>query len=623
MASEPPVKNEDLARALKELPGLKQSSAPPKEFWPRFLTCLASLSLASRAVLLLRDSSQQPPRWRKIGEWSANAGASRFVAAFTEQLEPIAERCAQDGHFLAPLDPSASRGSGHYFVAVRLRLPGPNEECVAAFLLSEVHESGARESLLRLTLAADAPEVYLLNQAARQAKADVEKFAAALDLMVLVNTEKRFLAAALAFCNGVATHFRCDRASLGWLEAGYIRLQTISRTEKFDRQMAAAKALEVAMEESLDQDDEVIWPAPESSTVVFRDHAKFSGEQSVSCLCSFPLRIDGKAVAVLTCERQESAFTSNEIQQLRLCCDQVARRLADLKDHDRWFGARLASEAREQFAKLVGPEHTWAKILATTIALALAILFFFRVTYRVEGTFVLRSDEVSYLTAPFDGYIDKVFVRAGDAIPKDGKLVSLNTSELELEESAALADLNRYQREAEKARAAKALAEMRISQALAEQAKARLDMVRYRLEQAVIKSPFVGVIVEGDLRERLGAPVKQGDALFKVAKTETLYVEAEVNERDVHELIGKTAGEIAFVSQPKLKYPVRIITVEPAAVPKAEGNIFMVRCAVDGGPQPWWRPGMSGLCKLSVQKRTLFWILTHRTADFLRMKLWW
>ena len=32
---------------------------------------------------------------------------------------------------------------------------------------------------------------------------------------------------------------------------------------------------------------------------------------------------------------------------------------------------------------------------------------------------------------------------------------------------------------------------------------------------------------------------------------------------------------------------------------------------------------MSGLCKLSVQKRTLFWILTHRTADFLRMKLWW
>jgi hypothetical protein len=44
---------------------------------------------------------------------------------------------------------------------------------------------------------------------------------------------------------------------------------------------------------------------------------------------------------------------------------------------------------------------------------------------------------------------------------------------------------------------------------------------------------------------------------------------------------------------------------------------------VDGGPESWWRPGMSGLCKLEVERRSLFWILTHRTVDFLRLKLWW
>lgn len=623
MATEPPVKNEDLSRALRELPELKQSSSPPKEFWPRLLVCLANLSLASKGVLLLKDSAQQPPVWRKIGEWSANVGPSRFMASFAEQLEVIAERTAQDGHLLAPLEPAASRGSGHYCVAVRLKLPRPTEECVAAFLLSEIHEASAREALLRLALVADTPELYLSHQAFRQARTDVEKFAAALDLMVLVNAEKRFLAATLALCNGVATHFHCDRVSLGWLEQGYIRLQTISRTEKFDRQMAAAKGLEVAMEEALDQDDEVVWPAPEGSTVITRDHAKFSEEQSVPFLCSLPCRVDGQPVAVLLCERSEKPFAVSELQQMRLCCDQATRRLADLKHQDRWFGARLGGEFREKCAEWLGPEHTWAKVIAISVVLVLAILFFFRLTYRVEGTFVLRSDEVSYLTAPFDGYIDQVFVRAGDAVAKESKLVSLNTSELELEESSALADLNRYQREGEKARAGKALAEMRISQALADQAKARLDLVRYRLEQAVIKSPLAGVVVEGDLRERLGSPVKQGDALYKVAKTETLYVEAEINERDVHELKGKNRGEIAFVSQPRLKFPVRIVTVEPAAVPKAEGNIFLVRCAVDGSAQPWWRPGMSGLCKLSVEKRTLFWILTHRTVDFLRLKLWW
>ncbi|HZV32956.1 MAG TPA: HlyD family efflux transporter periplasmic adaptor subunit, partial [Verrucomicrobiae bacterium] len=160
-------------------------------------------------------------------------------------------------------------------------------------------------------------------------------------------------------------------------------------------------------------------------------------------------------------------------------------------------------------------------------------------------------------------------------------------------------------------------------QATADQAKARLDLAQYRLDEAIIRSPFRGVVIEGDLRERLGSPVKAADVLFKVARLDTLYVEAEVNERDVQDILGKTSGEIAFLSRPRDKFPVHIITVEPAAVPKNDANVFLVRCAIDGGAQPWWRPGMSGVCKIRVEKRTLFWILTHRTVDFLRLKLWW
>ena len=102
-------------------------------------------------------------------------------------------------------------------------------------------------------------------------------------------------------------------------------------------------------------------------------------------------------------------------------------------------------------------------------------------------------------------------------------------------------------------------------------------MVRFHLENAIIKSAFEGVVVEGDLRERIAAPVKQGDALFKVARLDTLYAEAEIPERDVKEILGKGRGEIAFVTQPKSKYPVTIQIVEPAAVTKKDGNVFLVR----------------------------------------------
>lgn len=164
---------------------------------------------------------------------------------------------------------------------------------------------------------------------------------------------------------------------------------------------------------------------------------------------------------------------------------------------------------------------------------------------------------------------------------------------------------------------------MRIAQAQADQAAARLGLVRHRLSQATLKAPFNGVIVEGDLRQRIAAPVRQGDPLYKFARIDTLYVEAEISERDAHRLTSKASGEIAFVAQPDSKFAVQVIRVEPSAVPKETGNIFIVRASLSGAPQSWWRPGMSGLCKIDAGRGTLFWILTHRTVDFLRLHLWW
>jgi hypothetical protein len=102
-----------------------------------------------------------------------------------------------------------------------------------------------------------------------------------------------------------------------------------------------------------------------------------------------------------------------------------------------------------------------------------------------------------------------------------------------------------------------------------------------------------------------------------------LYVETEIHERDVHEILGREHGEIAFLAQPKSRFPIRVVRLEPAAVPKENENVFLVRCALPDEHAPWWRPGMSGVCKIDVERRTLLWILTHRTMDFLRLFLWW
>ncbi len=607
----------DFLLAMDELALLRQFSGAPRDFWPRFLNAAARLASADIAVLLLGNPGKTP-RWTKIGDWDSGSGLSRARTQFTSQLEALAER-GLAGNFIEPTEAAA----GIFIVAVRLKSLRAEDELILAAQLKGAGDAAARECLVRLSLIADVPAAFQQTLASQKVRHDVEKFAAVLDLNVPVNDATRFLPAALAFCNGIATRFRCDRASLGWMEGGYIRLRAISRTEQFDRQMAAAQLLEAAMEECVDQDEEILWPEPEGITTVARDHENFAAAQKSGNMASVPLRLDGKVVGVLACERQSGAFDAPELQQIRLACDQVTRRLSELKHYDRWFGARWAAQTREYFAQWLGPEHTWSKVSAILIVLVLAALFLVRVTYRVQGNFILRSDEAEYLTAPFDGYIDGVMVRAGDRVTNSEALLTLNRSELLLDQASALADVARYERQAEKDRAANDISDMRIDDAQAQQAQAQLDVVRYRLANAVIKSPFDGVIVEGDLRERIGSPVKQGDELFKVARLDTLYAEAEIPERDVQEIIGKTSGEIAFVTQPKIKYPVTIQTVEPSAITKKDGNVFLVRLKLGPDPANWWRPGMTGLCKISTEKRTLFWILTHRTVDFLRMKLWW
>lgn len=612
----------DSGDAFNDLARLRLFAGAPAEFWPAFLRAAAQLVGAVKGVLVLK-ASQPGSAWKRLGQWTANGLVDAPAHPFNLRLADIADRCAQQGTLTECLEGTANGKPRPFALAVALQLQNSADRCVAAFLVTEITAATAAEALQRLRLVSDVPSSYQMNHVTQQARTDVERFAGTLDLMTQVNVEKKFMAAALAFCNGLASRHHSERVSLGWLEHGYIKLRAISRTEKFDRRMAAAKALEIAMEEAMSQDEEIVIPAPAGTRQVTRDHETFSREQGPKCICSLPIRLDGDVVAVLTCERQEPAFSEGEVREIRLACDQAARRLSDLKRQDRWFGARLATTTREGLAKFLGVERTWYKFLGILTALALFALFLIRLDYRVEAKFLLHSDEVAYVSAPFEGFIETVPTRVGDPVEARQTLLTLAKNDLELEEIAAQADLTRYTREAEKARAVKALADMRIAEALAEQSRARLDLVRFRLQQSELRAPFKGVVVEGDLRERIGAPVRQGDLLMKVARTDTLYVEAEVNERDIHEITAQANGEMAFASQPKLKYPIQVVRIRAAAQPKEGENVFIVRCAIQSTPETWWRPGMSGVSKINAGRRSLVWILTHRTVDYVRLLLWW
>jgi biotin carboxyl carrier protein len=605
-------------RCLEELQKLRRFEGEPQQFWASYLRILVTLTGAASGLVAVREQARQGS-WRVLALAPASLKAGPYVQSVVERLEAESERCLREG--LARWEQD-----GNQLLAVPLDTGGGQELCLAAFLLEGGDSQPLRETLRRLRLVTDAAASYQLLRVAQQSKTQVEHFAGALDLMVLINAEKRFLAAAMVLCNELASRHRCERASLGWLERGYIRLQAISHVDHFERKTEAVQMLESAMEECLDQNAEILLPATLGGGAITRDHRAYAQSHDAPYLCSLPLRTDGKATAVCTCERSgrtAAPFSEQEVRLLRLECDQAARRLADLKRDDRWFGARLASGFREALGKLLGFENTWLKLVGVLAAGLLGFLVFGQVPYRLKAAAILRTEDVAYLTAPFNGHIDHVLARVGDSVAKGQELLGLEQTNLLLQQGELIAEQNRYQSEFEKARASGAPADMKITRAQYEQALARYELVRHQLAQSVIRAPFSGIVVEGDPIERIGSPVQQGDVLFKLARIDRLFAELELSEADIHELKGSPPGELALASRPQEKYRLEVFLLEPMAVPKEKGNVFIVHASFPDGVQPWWRPGMTGVAKLDMGRRKLIWVLSHRTVDFLRLRLWW
>lgn len=602
-------------KLIDDIHALRRFSGEPGEFWRAYLEATGKLASAREAFLVSQTAPEQP--WVTAASWPSG------LAPDAALVEPLANAASRAHAETVVVVRPAAGAKGDALVGLRLEA-GPGEPPATLVLkLPDAPTDLLESSSLLVRLAADVPAAYLKERALGRASRDVVRFAEALDLMVLMNADSRFYKAAMTLANELASRFTCSRVSLGWLEDGYARLQAMSHVEKFERETSAVQVVEACMEECIDQDEEVLWPSPDGSRTIARAHEEYARHFGPGALLTLPLRIENKVVGSVTCEKAQGAFSATEVAALRLMCDQASRRLSDLKREDRWFIRRWIDTARDALSWILGVDHTWYKVGGVLLAALFWWLATGTLPYRVEGSFILKTDDLVYIPAPFDGYIENVGVTIGDPVKQGVTLLKLDTRDLLLDETAAVAEITRQSREAEKAMAKAALADMKIAQALEAQARARLEKVQYNLQNSTIRAPMDGLIVEGDLKKMLGAPVRRGDILFKIARVERMYAEAGIDERDVHEVRGQATGEIALVSRPNLTFPCVVERLDPVAVQRDGRNEFNVRLRVTGPVESWWRPGMAGVVKIECGRRNVAWILAHRTIDFLRLVLWW
>jgi len=612
------------------LEALARFEGPPEQFLAGLLAVQCRVGAAQGGAILRLDGGSRADvvaAWPALSEGAAVPGWLTRSAEFATQVLGSGKTAVKELHAADDLYGGPAR---RHLVLIPLRNSGfPG---LASFVVEAQDPSVVAAARERLEMSAGFLGLYEMRMALQRRQADLQRLRDAMELLPAINEHDRFVAAAMALCNEASARWSCDRASVGFLKERYVRLRAMSHTEKFSRRMKLVQDLEAAMEECLDQDMEVLWPAAPDATYVARATGELAGRYGPIAVVSLPLRRRGEVVAVLTLERPaDRPFTLAEVESVRLACELCAPRLVNLYEHDRWFGARMAAAARKGLVVALGPKHTWKKVIALLVMGAAIFLVFAKGDYNAEATFVLEATERQVVPAPFDGYIEAVFVEPdSDVTAGTTVLARLKTRELELKVASAAARREAYSKQAAAAMRDGKEAEAQIARAQAEEVGADIALFEYQIGQAEIKSAISGKVVVGDLKRQIGAPVKTGTVMFEIAPINALRAELAVPENaiaDVDEFMrahdGPVTGALATTTRPDRRSKFTVERINPATEVLNQRNVVKVRARLDSTEvEVWMRPGLEGLAKIHLGRRSYAWLWTHRLIDWLRMKLW-
>jgi len=605
---------------------LSRFDGPPEQFLAALLAVQCSLSGADDGAILRVNPSGEVEVVAVHPPLRPQATAPVWLAQSVES----AARVVQGGQTgIVPLHSDHAlygERARHHVILVPLR-GGGGVRGAAAFLISTGDRTVLATRRESLELSSSLLSLYEMRLTLQRRQLDLRRLRVAMETLAATNDQQRFTAAAMAICNELAARFQCDHVGLGVLKGRYVKLKGLSHTEKFSRKMKIVQDIEAAMEECLDQDVEIVYPAAEEATYINRATGELSARHGPTAVLSLPLRRGGEAVGVLTLERPiDRPFGVEEIESLRLTSDLATAGLLNLHEQDRWFGAKLAGAARKGLAALIGPKHTWAKGLALAVIAAVLLLTFAQGNYHAEAPFVVQAIERRVVPAPFDGYLAAVSVVPGQAVHAGQELARLSTEDLRLERASLQAERAVYRQQAHAAMA-KALqderkrAEAQIARLQAERISAKIELLDYRIQQAKLVAPIDGKVIGSDLKRQIDMKIATGDVLFEVAPAKNLRAELSVPEDQIADVRRRMEGELATAMHPGRRVRFIVERINPVAEVSGDRNVFKVRVRLLGR-HDWMLPGMEGSARVRIGRRSYGWLWTRRLVNWLRMKLW-
>lgn len=377
--------------------------------------------------------------------------------------------------------------------------------------------------------------------------------------------------------------------------------------------------LKDAVEEAVDQGVALASPGADRPDGPWMTRAQQAlARETVQAVCTMPLPGGPQPLGAVLLGWADTDARHHVLQEapLTTLMTSVAPLLAVQRRAERpWHWH--AHQAWRQWHARWSRQRWWRAAALATLALALLPL-----PDRVGGRARIEGAQQRVLSAPTDGFIKATHAQPGDRVKAGQVLADLAEQDLKLERDRWASQIAQQDNAYAAAMTRADRAEAALSLSRLEEAQAQLALIDEQLKRSQLKAPFDGVLIQGDLSQSIGAPVKQGDALMTVAATQRFRVIIDIDETDIARVKVGQHGQMALSALPWDTQALQVVRITPLGVAREGSNVFEVQADFEGPLPDDLRPGLMGQAKVHVGWRPLLWAWLRPLADRLRF-LWW
>lgn len=445
-----------------------------------------------------------------------------------------------------------------------------------------------------------------------------------------VLSQTSFIEAVVSLVESLAQYTKSERVTLGKFEGLKSRILAISNTLDFSQKLALVESIQSAQLEAQMQMHACLFPpeAPLSPSII-RAHETLSvsqGHHSVLTLLIYDHKKQKPLFAVTFERHGKHPFKEKDVESLS---DIVA--LSGAVIVDKWQGEqssfyRFKQGMVNQFVRLLGPGYTMRKVFLLAVITLTSFFYWLPGDYRLSVDANLEASEQFFVTMPYDGYLLSSSARAGDFVEIGQNIATLDKRSYELELLKAQGKRQQLLTEFSVAQSEEDRAKMAVLQSKIKQVEADIRLATLFLTRADIKAPMTGLVIEGDLTQRLGDAIKTGEALFTVAKDQMYRVRMQIPESRVMDVKPGQEGQLILQSLPDKVFKIKLNKVTPMQLVEEGEHFYAAEADMmgsqDGLKNGVLKPGMQGVAKIDIDRRNQFGIWVRDSYEWFILT-WW